>query len=93
MEWHGEVNLFNRPRRFGKTLNMSMLKAFFEVGTDKALFDGLDISKEKKLCDAYQGKYPVLFLSMKGIDGETFESAYARVQCLFLMNVKDLQIC
>ena len=75
VEWHGEVNLFTRPRRFGKTLNMSMLKAFFEIGTDKSLFDGLEISKDRKICDAYQGQYPVLFLSLKGIEGETFDDA------------------
>lgn len=59
-----------------------MLKVFFEIGTDKSLFDGLDISSEKGLCDAYQGKSPVLFLSMKGIEGDTFESAYARIAVL-----------
>ena len=75
MQWHGEVNLFTRPRRFGKTLNMGMLKSFFEIGTDKSLFDGLEISKEKAICDVYQGQYPVLFLSLKGIEGETFETA------------------
>lgn len=75
LEWHGEVNLFTRPRRFGKTLNMGMLKAFFEIGTDRSLFDGLEISGEKAICDEYQGQYPVLFLSLKGIEGETFEAA------------------
>ena len=72
----GEVNLFTRPRRFGKTLNMSMLKSFFEIGADKTLFDGLAISKETALCEAYMGKFPVIFISLKGVDGLTFEDAY-----------------
>lgn len=72
----GKVNLFTRPRRFGKTLNMSMLKYFFETGTDSALFDGLAISREKELCDRHMGKYPVVFLSLKGVDGLNFETAY-----------------
>lgn len=72
----GKVNLFTRPRRFGKTLNMSMLKYFFEIGTDSALFDGLAISREKELCDRHMGKYPVVFLSLKGVDGLNFETAY-----------------
>ena len=75
IDWHGEVNLFTRPRRFGKTLNMDMLRAFFEIGTDRSLFDGLEISKEKEKCATFQGQYPVLFLSLKGITGETFEDA------------------
>ena len=72
----GKVNLFTHPRRFGKTLNMSMLKCFFEIGTDKSLFDGLAVSKEKALCETYMGKYPVVFVSLKGVDGLTFETAY-----------------
>ena len=71
----GKVTLFTRPRRFGKTLNMSMLRSFFEIGTDKSLFDGLYISGNKELCDAYMGKYPVIFLSFKGVDGLDFASA------------------
>ena len=59
----GEGNLFTRPRRFGKTLNMSMLKCFFEIGTDKTLFDGLEISQETALGEEYMGKYPVIFIS------------------------------
>lgn len=70
-----KVNLFTRPRRFGKSLNMSMLKSFFEVGTDAALFDGLYISQNKELCEKYMGKYPVVFLSLKGVEGLTFEEA------------------
>lgn len=69
------LNLFTRPRRFGKTLNMSMLKSFFEIGTDTALFDGLYISQNEELCKEYMGKYPVIFLSLKGVDGLTFEEA------------------
>ena len=75
----GKVNLFTRPRRFGKTLNMSMLRTFFEIGIDKSLFEGLYISKNKELCDEYMGKYPVIFLSLKGIDGLTFEEAIIRI--------------
>ena len=72
----GKVTLFTRPRRFGKTLNMSMLKSFFEIGTDKSLFDGLYISGNKELCDEYMGKYPVIFLSFKGVEGLTYDEAF-----------------
>ena len=75
LNW-SEVTLFTRPRRFGKTLNMSMLKNFFDIGTDKALFDGLYISGNKELCDEYMGKYPIIFLSLKGVDGLTYEEAF-----------------
>lgn len=71
----GEVNLFTRPRRFGKTLNMSMLKSFFEAGSDPALFDGLKIMQEKKLCEKYMGKFPVIFISLKSVDGLDFQTA------------------
>ena len=71
----GKVNLFTRPRRFGKTLNMSMLKYFFEIGTDPQLFDDLYISKNKKICENYMGKYPVIFLSLKNVEGTGFEAA------------------
>ena len=74
-----KVNLFPRPRRFGKTLNMSMLKSFFEIGADRTLFDGLYISRNQKLCEEYMGKYPVIFLSLKGIDGLSFEAAKYRL--------------
>ncbi len=73
----GKANLFTRPRRFGKTLNMSMLRYFFEIGTDPKLFDGLYISQNKELCEAYLGKYPVVFLSLKGVEGLDFEEAKA----------------
>lgn len=76
----GKVNLFTRPRRFGKSLNMSMLKAFFEIGCDKALFDGLKISSEKGLCEEYMGKFPVIFISLKGVDGLDYESAYSAIR-------------
>lgn len=75
IDWRGEVNLFTRPRRFGKTLLMSMLKAFFEIGTDSSLFHGLTVSRDANLCTAYQRKYPVVFLSLKGVNGDSFESA------------------
>ena len=74
LNW-SEVTLFTRPRRFGKTLNMSMFKSFFDIGTDKALFDGLYISGNKELCDEYMGKYPVIFLSLKGVEGSSFDDA------------------
>ena len=73
-QW-GKVNLITRPRRFGKTLNMSMLKFFFEIGTDKTLFDGLHISQRRDLCDEYMGKFPVVSLTLKGVEGLTFEKA------------------
>ena len=76
----GEVNLFTRPRRFGKTLNMSMLKSFFEIGADETLFEGLQISQETELCEKYMGKYPVVFLTLKGVDGMTFEEAKGRLR-------------
>ena len=72
----GKVTLFTRPRRFGKTLNMSMLKSFFEIGMDKSLFDGLYISGNKVLCDEHMGKYPVIFLSFKGVEGLTYDEAF-----------------
>ena len=81
LENPGKVNLFTRPRRFGKTLNMSMLKYFFEAGSDVmpfnniTLFDGLEISKEKELCEEYMGKFPVISITLKGATGESFEDA------------------
>ena len=70
----GKVNLFTRPRRFGKSLNISMLKSFFEIGADKSLFDGLAISKDTALCDEYLGKYHVIFISFKDVDGLRFDN-------------------
>lgn len=78
----GEVNLFTRPRRFGKTLNMSMLKCFFEVGSDPVLFDSLKIMQEKELCEQYMGKFPVISISLKSVDGRSFESASAALRTL-----------
>ena len=72
LENWGKVNLFTRPRRFGKTLNMSMLRYFFEIGTDRTLFDGLYISQNKQLCEEYLGKFPVIVLSLKGGRGRTY---------------------
>ena len=71
----GKVNLFTRPRRFGKSLNMSMLKTFFERGCDPSIFEGLKISHNVKLCEQYMGQFPVISISMKGVDGRTFEAA------------------
>lgn len=73
-QW-GKVNLFTRPRRFGKSLNMSMLQSFFEIGKNKTLFDGLRISDNQELCEKYQGKFPVVSVSLKGINGATYEEA------------------
>ena len=74
----GKVNLFTRPRRFGKTLNMSMLRYFFEIGTDESLFDGLYIKNNKKICEEYMGKFPVIFISLKNVEGLDFETALYR---------------
>ncbi|MCC8103247.1 MAG: ATP-binding protein [Clostridiales bacterium] len=73
------VSLFTRPRRFGKTLNMSMLKAFFEIGTNESLFEGLAISREHALCQAHLGQYPVIFISLKNVEGADFASARKRI--------------
>ncbi len=76
----GEVNLFTRPRRFGKSLNMSMLKSFFEIGIRPELFDGLEIMKEKELCEKYMGKFPVISISLKSVDGLDFKAASAALR-------------
>ena len=70
-----KVNLFTRPRRFGKSLNMRMLQAFFEAGCDLSLFDGLKVSQEKELCEQYMGKFPVISITLKGVEGMTFKAA------------------
>lgn len=75
LETPAKVSLFTRPRRFGKTLNMSMLKHFFKIGSDPSLFDGLEISKEKELCSKYMGKFPVISITLKGVEGRDFEDA------------------
>ena len=77
-DW-SKVTLFTRPRRFGKTLNMSMLRAFFEAGTDATLFDGLYIAENKEICEQYMGKYPVIFLSLKSVEGLSYEEARYRI--------------
>ncbi len=76
----GEVNLFTRPRRFGKTLNLSMLKCFFEIGGRKELFNGLKISQEKELIEEYMGQFPVISVSLKSVDGLSFEAASAALR-------------
>ena len=90
-DW-GKVNLFTRPRRFGKTLNMSMLANFFEIGADASLFDGLRVSEEKELCENYLGKFPVVFVSLKGVDGLTFDDAYARLRILIRNEALRLEV-
>lgn len=87
----GEVNLFTRPRRFGKTLNMSMLKSFFEIGTASTLFDGLAISKEAALCEKYMGKFPVIFISLKDVDGLNIEQAYGILGKIIQREARRLQ--
>ena len=84
----GKVNLFTRPRRFGKTLNMSMLKAFFETGADESLFDGLYIAQNKALCEEHMGKYPVIFLSLKSVEGLKYEDAIYRITELIGMEAE-----
>ena len=78
----GKVNLFTRPRRFGKTLNMSMLKCFFEIGGDPCLFEGLKISREKRLCEKYMGQFPVISVSLKSVDGLNFEAASSALRAV-----------
>jgi hypothetical protein len=75
----GEVNLFTRPRRFGKSLNMSMLQTFFEIGCEKTFFDGLNIIQQKELCDQYMGQFPVISISLKSVDGLSFEAARSAI--------------
>ena len=81
LENPGKVSLFTRPRRFGKTLNMSMLKYFFGTEGNEELFDGLVISEEKELCDKYMGKFPVISISLKDVDGRSFDAA-KRMLCM-----------
>ena len=76
----GKINLFTRPRRFGKSLNMSMLKSFFEIGSDPALFEGLKIAQEKDLCERYMGKFPVISISLKGVSGLQYDAAVAALR-------------
>lgn len=81
----GKVNLFTRPRRFGKSLNMSMLKTFFEIGCEKQLFDGLEILREQELCDRYMGQFPVLSVSLKDVDGRSFAAAFVSLRYIIGM--------
>lgn len=83
----GEVNLFTRPRRFGKSLNMSMLKCFFEIGQDKTIFEGLEISRESDLCEQYMGKYPVISVSLKGVSGRDFQAAKSMLASIIGLEV------
>lgn len=86
-----EVNLFTRPRRFGKSLNMSMLKYFFEMGRKKEIFDGLRVSGETELCEKYQGKFPVISISLKGVSGYDFKGAFARMSSVIGMEAMRFQ--
>ena len=87
----GAVNLFTRPRRFGKTLNMSMLESFFSLESDKQIFHGLEISKEKKLCEEYMGKFPVISISLKGLNGRNFEHAFKMAIQLINAKARSMQ--
>ena len=86
-QW-GKVNLFTRPRRFGKTLNMSMFRYFFQEGTDKTLFDGTYIAHNRGLCEEYMGKYPVIFITLKNVDGLSYEKAEYRLKELVGMEAE-----
>ena len=99
LEKRSKVTLFTRPRRFGKSLNISMLRNFFEIGTDATLFDGLHISQNTQLCEKYMGKYPVIAISLKGVDAATYEEAFDQLvdiinnsasEFLFLQNSDSL---
>ena len=101
LENGSEVTLFTRPRRFGKSLNMSMLQCFFELGTDPALFDGLYISQKTRLCEQYLGQYPVIAISLKGVDADSYEKARAQLvriinrearRCQFLLQSDKLSV-
>ncbi len=87
----GEVNLFTRPRRFGKTLNMSMLKEFFEIGMDPKLFANLEISREEELCEKYMSRYPVIFLTLKGVDGLSYQEACAKLR--YIVGMEASRFC
>lgn len=87
---HGLVNLFTRPRKFGKSLNMSMLKYFFEIGNDQAIFEDLEISKDKELCDQYQGKFPVISVSLKGAKAGNYEDAKAMMKYIMAAESRRL---
>ena len=84
----GDVNLFTRPRRFGKTLNMDMLKTFFEIGQDGSLFTGLKIADNKEVCDSHMGKYPVISISLKGAVGSTFNEALGMMKIIISKEIR-----
>ena len=90
LENSGKTNLFTRPRRFGKTLNMSMLRSFFEIGTDKSLFDNTYISQEERLCEEHQGNYPVISLTLKDVEGDTFNEARDKLVDLIALEAERL---
>ncbi len=90
LETRGQVNLFTRPRRFGKSINMSMLRCFFEIGSDKRLFDGLNIAKEQDLCEKYMGQFPVISISLKQVNGNSYEDAKANVWNVISTEAKRL---
>ena len=87
----GEVNLFTRPRRFGKSLNMDMLRAFFEIGSDVSVFEGLEIMKDTSLCEKYMGKFPVIFMSFKDVGGSSFESAVKKLGGIIRQEARKIQ--
>ena len=91
MQNWGKVNLFTRPRRFGKSLNMSMLKNFFEIGCDSTLFDGLEISRETALCEEYLGKFPVISISLKGVSATSFSTARAMMSAIIAQEALRFQ--
>lgn len=91
LENWGEANLFTRPRRFGKSLNMSMLQYFFEIGCDRSLFDGLEIMKHKELCEKYMGIFPVISISLRGVEAETYEEARDMLAVIITEEARRLQ--
>lgn len=91
MDSWGKVNLFTRPRRFGKSLNMDMLRSFFEIGADASLFEGLRISEEKELCRKYMGQYPVIFISLKDVESDSYEMSYELLSGIIYDEVLRLQ--
>lgn len=87
----GEVNLFTRPRRFGKSLNLDMIRTFFEIGSDSSYFDGLEIMQETKLCEKYMGKFPVISITLKDVDGLTYDSAVKKMSSIIRKEARRLQ--
>lgn len=93
LKTRGSVNLFTRPRRFGKSLNIDMLKSFFEIGADRTLFEGLEIEKERDLCSQYMGKYPVISISLKDVSGGDFQTALMPFVPWSVRKQQDLITC